>query len=262
MVIRTPWRHNDLRGGVVRAQAECLSRAEITAPAKDVPTREARFSCCSASVAAAAQASRAHRRGVPRPTPGSMAVGRLAPDFRGHSDAPRQVRGLGRRGWSVGRVLFPGASRRPVRRPSISDRRCRRPRAVHPRTRAGSPRTCAVRPCSGRGLPSRSGRPDRWWSLAPPFHPYLLWSRQARPTRRRSVFCGTVPRIAPGGCCPPPCPREPGPSSTPPGCRGRPTNPSAPTTLAPRGLAELERRRTPGRPGEEVDPAFQGGRAC
>ena len=34
-----------------------------------------------------------------------------------------------------------------------------------------------------------------------------------RPTRR-SVLCGTFPRVTPGGCCPPPCPAEPGPSST------------------------------------------------
>jgi len=27
--------------------------------------------------------------------------------------------------------------------------------------------------CSERGLPSRSRRRDRWWALAPPFHPYL-----------------------------------------------------------------------------------------
>src|SRR5688572_21783772 len=26
---------------------------------------------------------------------------------------------------------------------------------------------------------------------------------------RRSVFCGTVPRVTPGGCYPPPCPVEP-----------------------------------------------------
>lgn len=32
--------------------------------------------------------------------------------------------------------------------------------------------------------------------------------------RWRSVLCGTVPRVAPGGCCPPPRPAEPGPSST------------------------------------------------
>ena len=28
-------------------------------------------------------------------------------------------------------------------------------------------------PCSGWGLPSRPGHPGRWWSLTPPFHPYL-----------------------------------------------------------------------------------------
>src|SRR5688572_31887612 len=33
---------------------------------------------------------------------------------------------------------------------------------------------------------------------------------------RRSVLCGTVPRVTPGGRYPPPCPVEPGPSSTPP----------------------------------------------
>jgi len=27
-------------------------------------------------------------------------------------------------------------------------------------------------PCSGWGLPSRTGHPARWWSLTPPFHPY------------------------------------------------------------------------------------------
>ena len=47
---------------------------------------------------------------------------------------------------------------------------------------------------------------------------------------RRSAFCGTFPRVAPGGCCPPPCPVEPGPSSTYDANavhRGRPTSPSA-----------------------------------
>src|ERR1019366_191873 len=28
-------------------------------------------------------------------------------------------------------------------------------------------------PCSGWGLPSRSGHPDRWCALTAPFHPYL-----------------------------------------------------------------------------------------
>ncbi len=32
----------------------------------------------------------------------------------------------------------------------------------------------------------------------------------------RSVLCGTVPRVTPGGCYPPPCPAEPGRSSASP----------------------------------------------
>src|SRR3954464_4897967 len=39
------------------------------------------------------------------------------------------------------------------------------------------------RPCSRWGLPSRPGRPGRWWSLAPPFHPYL------RPPERAEAVC-------------------------------------------------------------------------
>jgi hypothetical protein len=66
------------------------------------------------------------------------------------------------------------------RRPSICDRRCRRPGAAYPQARTGSPRTPAqidsfrcrsFWPCSGWGLPSRSSHLDRWWSLTPPFHP-------------------------------------------------------------------------------------------
>ena len=50
----------------------------------------------------------------------------------------------------------------PGWRPSIWDRRCRRPRAVHQGTRPGQPprlrrrgRASPIRPCSGWGLPSR-----------------------------------------------------------------------------------------------------------
>jgi len=49
-------------------------------------------------------------------------------------------------------------------------------------------------PCSGWGLPSRPGHPGRWWSLTPPFHPYSPGQPPAGP-ERRSVFCGTVPRV-------------------------------------------------------------------
>jgi hypothetical protein len=41
---------------------------------------------------------------------------------------------------------------------------------------------------------------------------------------RRSVFCGTVPRVTPGRCYRPPCPAEPGPSSPRVARRGRPAD--------------------------------------
>jgi hypothetical protein len=82
---------------------------------------------------------------------------------------------------SVSRILFPGALRRLVRRPSLSACRRRQAHAVHPQARTGRPRTPAqrpgsrrvtFRPCSGWGLPSHPGHPGCWWSLTPPFHPY------------------------------------------------------------------------------------------
>ena len=113
--------------------------------------------------------------------------------------------GLAHRPGSVRRT----ASRRHGWRPSISGCRCRHPPATYPRARTDRPQALAVRSCSRWGLPSRDGPPPRWWSLAPPFHPYR---RSEEP--RRSVFCGTFPRVTPGGRYPPPCPVEPGPSST------------------------------------------------
>ena len=98
---------------------------------------------------------------------------------------------------------------------SVPARGCPRAGGGHPSTtyvaarlQRPSPRTLPVWPCSGWGLPSRAGHPARWWSLAPPFHPY-----RSPEGVRRSVLCGTVPRVTPGGCCPPPCPAEPGRSS-------------------------------------------------
>ena len=75
------------------------------------------------------------------------------------------------------------------------------------------PVTSPVRPCSGRGLPSRPDRSGRWWSLTPPFHPYPGSTSRCRPWR--SAFCCTFSRVAPGGCYPPPCSSEPGRSSAP-----------------------------------------------
>ena len=51
-----------------------------------------------------------------------------------------------------------------------------------------------IRPCTGWGLPSRSGHPDRWCALTAPFHPY-----RAPESARRSAFCGTVRGVAPPG---------------------------------------------------------------
>ena len=56
---------------------------------------------------------------------------------------------------------------RPLKRPD--------PRAPGgpPSTPGETPGACPpIRPCTGWGLPSRSGRPDRWCALTAPFHPY------------------------------------------------------------------------------------------
>ena len=63
-------------------------------------------------------------------------------------------------------------------------------------------------------------------------HRFTLTSRMAR---RRSVLCGTVPRVTPGRRYRPPCPVEPGPSS--PGLR--PARPPGRLTHAP-GYAESD----------------------
>src|SRR5699024_658966 len=62
----------------------------------------------------------------------------------------------------------------------------------------------------GFAVPTSSPRPR--WSLTPPFRPYRLLPAGRG---RRSAFCGTVPRITPGGCYPPPFQVEPGLSSAP-----------------------------------------------
>ena len=54
-----------------------------------------------------------------------------------------------------------------------------------------------------------------------------LPSYLARQARRRSVFCGTFPRVTPGRRYRPPCPAEPGPSSAIPANRNRRDRPAS-----------------------------------
>ena len=149
-----------------------------------------------------------------------------------------------------GLVCRPGSVRRPGApwRPSIYDDRCRPPPAIYPCARAGSPRT-HTRPRRGGDFlillqvgfaePSRS--PGTLVVSCTAVSPLPL------PEERRSVLCGTVPRVAPGGCYPPPRPVEPGPSSVSPwGERGRPTSPFAVPMLAVHRRGPLTCRRTGG----------------
>src|ERR1700689_5250510 len=118
-----------------------------------------------------------------------------------------------------------------------------RPGSVHPLTRAdGHPSGTAVAGSLVRSTREhRAGRPQ---PLAQEAHARLPLDlapggvyRAARITpgaggllhhrftltpggvRGRSVFCGTFPRVTPGRRYRPPCPAEPGPSSTPPGAQ-------------------------------------------
>jgi hypothetical protein len=107
-------------------------------------------------------------------------------------------------------------------------------------------------------------------------HRFTLTGPDSR-RHRRSVFCGTVPRVTPGGRYPPPRPVEPGRSSATPVAghrRGRPAGSSAvparvaanPSRLGvdPRVLARRSARNRPERaarakgPRPVVSPAARG----
>jgi hypothetical protein len=115
---------------------------------------------------------------------------------------------------SVSRVLYRRRCRRRWR-PSICDRRCRRPGAAYPRTRAGSPHTSAQTPRGALLALLRVGFAEPIGSPRPLVVSYTAVSPLPILTDRRSALCGTVPRVTPGGRYPPPCPVEPGLSSTP-----------------------------------------------
>ena len=83
-----------------------------------------------------------------------------------------------------------------TRRPFLWDIRCRMPRCDPPGQLARKPawqgcprRVVPIRSCSRWGLPCRGRCRRTRWALAPPFHP-------CRGKPRRSVFCGTFPRVA------------------------------------------------------------------
>ena len=91
-------------------------------------------------------------------------------------------------------------------RPPLPTAWCGLPADIERAARLLEPVSRLTWPCSGWGLPSHASHLACWWSLTPPFHPYQDRSW-------RFAFCGTVPRVTPGGRYPPPCPVESGLSS-------------------------------------------------
>ena len=123
----------------------------------------------------------------------------------------------------------------PGWRPSIWDRRCRRPRAVHQGTRPGQPprprrrgRCVPYSTLLRVGFTEPTGHPAAG-ALLP--HRFTLAALLAG---RRSTLCGTVLRVAPTGGWPAPCPVEAGLSSIPANRdRGRPAGSPCPASMPP-----------------------------
>ena len=72
----------------------------------------------------------------------------------------------------------------------------------------------SARPCSGWGLPGQPSHPGCRCALTAPFHPYLIPPDRSQTGHRRYLFCGTFPDLTTGRRYRPPCPAEPGLSST------------------------------------------------
>ena len=95
----------------------------------------------------------------------------------------------------------------------------REPKPPGPR----SPRSCGL-PGSHRagstillglapgGVYPAAASPRRWCALTAPFH-HCLFAAHVWPRHRLCRFCGTFPRVSPGGSYPPPCPVVSGLSS-------------------------------------------------
>ncbi len=140
-------------------------------------------------------------------TPGSVSRGPCGPRGGGHPSGTGVTTGLVRSTRGLGRAAL-GRPRRAVRRQPLLT--LLRVGFTEP---SGSPRTLVVSYTTVSPLPGAS-----------------------RP--RRSAFCGTFPRVTPGGCYPPPCPVEPGRSSAGPRKgprRDRPAGSSAVTAMLPAG---------------------------
>ena len=109
------------------------------------------------------------------------------------------------------------------RRSSICDCCCQQPGAIYPETRASSPqappqtreRVLLILLQVGFTEPSQSpGMLVVSYTAVSPLPPCDEMQAPHRLSRRRSVLCGTVPRVTPGGRYPPPCSVESGLSST------------------------------------------------
>ena len=100
----------------------------------------------------------------------------------------------------ISRVLFPAPSR-DIGSATIPLRQASQPASRDtPGARAEDiPYAPPTWSCSRRGLPCRDCYQPRGGLLP---HPFTLTCRRSG---RRSALCGTFPRLAPGGCYPPPC---------------------------------------------------------
>ncbi len=127
----------------------------------------------------------------------------------------------------VSRVLCPRISRGDghLSRTPIA-RRLQRPTRESMASRTDSQRPSShllpAWSCSGWGLPSQPGHPGCWCALTAPFHPCLIPRSWGCAGHRRSILCGTFPRLAAGRRYRPPCPAEPGLSSRRSARRGEP----------------------------------------
>jgi hypothetical protein len=128
-------------------------------------------------------------------------AGRASPTYRPNQEwrEPPRPRGLSlQRAVKPDPVLHDHPSPGPKPRGPRSPRPCGLP---GPR-RAGSTVLLGLAP---GGVYPAAASPRRWCALTAPFHP-CLFAAHVWPRHRRCCFCGTFPRVSPGGRYPPPLP--------------------------------------------------------